>query len=101
MGQRAIKKMMSSNTRSKRVAKGNAIVHINPERCKGCGLCISVCSQEALSFDDRINQKGFHPVNIPNQIECIGCRYCQLMCPDVAITVVKKGKNDQFSNGNL
>ena len=30
--------------------------------CKGCGLCVDVCSEAILVLDmDEINQKGYHP----------------------------------------
>lgn len=85
----------------KQIAKNKFTVYINVGRCKACGLCISFCPQEGLSFDERINDQGFHPVKFSNEIECIGCGNCQLMCPDLAIVVTRKGKRRSISPGEL
>jgi len=76
--------------RDKQLAKSSVTVHINTERCKGCGLCVSICPQEALYLDEQINQSGFNPVRFSDQVGCTGCRRCQIMCPDLAIVVVRK-----------
>ena len=36
---------------------------------------------------DVINAKGYHPAALINEEECIGCKACATMCPDLAITV--------------
>ena len=41
-------------------SKGWVVVH--EEECKGCGLCIAVCTAECLEFADRLNHQGYHPV---------------------------------------
>ena len=76
------------------MAKSKVTVQINTERCKGCDLCVSFCPLEALSLDERINQKGFHPVRFSDQAGCTGCLQCQLMCPDLAILVVRKKREE-------
>lgn len=64
-------------------------VIIDKERCKECGLCISVCPQNILENSEEINSHGYHPVEVKNQEDCIGCGLCALMCPDIAITIYK------------
>ncbi len=58
------------------------------EKCKGCGLCVSVCPKKLLVLaKDKINSKGHNPVEITDQEKCIGCAFCATMCPDCIITV--------------
>ncbi|MBQ6727420.1 MAG: 4Fe-4S dicluster domain-containing protein [Clostridia bacterium] len=65
-----------------------AKVSFNEERCKGCGLCVSVCPKGIVALaKDKINAKGYHPAGVSEQDKCIGCASCALMCPDTVITV--------------
>ena len=66
--------------------RGN--VTFDQERCKGCGLCISVCPVNILAFDIGItNKRGYVPSSIQEPEKCISCMNCALMCPDLVITV--------------
>jgi 2-oxoglutarate ferredoxin oxidoreductase subunit delta len=54
--------------------------------CKGCNLCITVCPKEALvQGKSRSNQGYLMPDFIIKN--CIGCRNCELICPDMAISI--------------
>ncbi len=67
-----------------------AVVTFNEDRCKGCGLCETVCPKKIVKTAmDRTNVKGFHPAAVTNQAECIGCAFCAQICPDCVITVEK------------
>lgn len=59
-----------------------------PSLCKGCGLCIAKCSKEALSWSDVLGVYGT-PTVVTND-KCIVCGICEMVCPDCAITVIKK-----------
>ncbi len=61
----------------------------DPERCKGCGLCIDACPENILRSSDRTNRSGYRTVEITGQDQCISCGFCALMCPDVAIEVFR------------
>lgn len=62
---------------------------IDSERCKGCGLCITVCPKNVLEISEHVNLKGYFPVHQAHPEKCIFCSTCCIMCPDVAITISK------------
>lgn len=65
-----------------------AKVTFDTERCKGCGLCETVCPKQIIALSkEQINVKGYHPAVITDQEKCIGCAFCATMCPDCVITV--------------
>lgn len=64
-----------------------AKVIFDEERCKGCGLCESVCPKTIISLAKHINSKGYHPAVVIEMDKCIGCASCAKMCPDTVITV--------------
>ena len=59
------------------------------DRCKGCGLCVTVCPKHILALDSGTNVKGYHPASCTDETACIGCASCAKMCPDSIITIEK------------
>ena len=59
-------------------------------RCKGCGLCVSVCPKEVLAMSDITNAKGYFTVHQTHPENCVRCSVCCLMCPDVAIEIKRE-----------
>ena len=62
---------------------------IDSNRCKGCGLCITVCPKSVLELANELNAKGYYPAYQARPEDCIYCATCCRMCPDVAITIAE------------
>lgn len=56
-------------------------VDINEKFCKACGICVKFCPKNVLGLDN--NGKAI----VVNEDDCIGCKNCEIRCPDFAITV--------------
>ncbi len=63
--------------------------HIDVDRCKGCGLCVTVCTKKVLEVSDQVTTKGYFPVYQARPEDCIYCAMCCTMCPDMAITITE------------
>lgn len=61
-----------------RVCSNLLTYQIDPELCKGCGLCAKNCPQEAISGE----RKEPHEIN---QDLCIKCGLCFEVCPFEAV----------------
>ncbi|MBT8079188.1 MAG: 4Fe-4S dicluster domain-containing protein [Gammaproteobacteria bacterium] len=63
------------------------LVHVIAERCKECNFCINYCPTDVLEYSTEINAKGYHyPVVAEGKEDaCIQCRFCDLICPELAI----------------
>lgn len=70
--------MGGASVRGKR-AQHDTHVQINHEICVGCGRCVKVCPQKALSLVDHKSH-----VDIS---KCIGCFECMTVCPVKAISI--------------
>lgn len=49
-----------------------------PEKCNGCGLCVSVCRCEALVLIENV-------ITITESKLCGWCTQCEMVCPTQAI----------------
>lgn len=65
-------------------------VSFRQDRCKGCGLCVSVCPKKIVEMDNSsLNSKGYHPAKVSDMSKCIACAFCATICPDCVITIEK------------
>lgn len=53
------------------------MLQVEENRCIGCGLCVSVCSQRAISI-------VWSKAHI-DEVRCTNCHRCQEVCPRGAI----------------
>ena len=56
------------------------MVYVDIERCTGCGICVGVCPQRAISLHNDLV--------VINQEQCIQCETCAEVCPVGAIRKV-------------
>lgn len=52
---------------------------VEPEKCNGCGLCVSVCACHALVMVDGV-------VAVIETEKCGWCLQCEIICPTGAIS---------------
>jgi 2-oxoglutarate ferredoxin oxidoreductase subunit delta len=55
--------------------------------CKACGICVAFCPTGVLATDE-----GGYPY-VKDIEKCINCGWCEIRCPDFAITVEKRTKD--------
>ncbi len=67
-------------------SKEEAKIDIYRAWCKGCGICVAFCPTGALGKDEA----GYPYVK--DAEKCMHCGWCEVRCPDFAITVEKKTK---------
>ncbi len=60
--------------------------------CKACGLCVAFCPKKVYEKDEQ-----GRPI-VKNPGACIGCRFCELHCPDFAITISELNDKDDESD---
>jgi 2-oxoglutarate ferredoxin oxidoreductase subunit delta len=63
--------------------------------CKACGICVAFCPTGALAKDEAGNPY------VKDIEKCINCGWCEIRCPDFAITVESqsKGKRIEVKGG--
>lgn len=72
----------------------NGKIHINKDRCKGCGFCVEYCPRDVLELSEEFNIKGYHPPHVIKENDCCYCQLCESICPEFAIFVTIKKKEE-------
>jgi 2-oxoglutarate ferredoxin oxidoreductase subunit delta len=57
--------------------------------CKSCGICTAFCPKKVIV------RNGNGKPEIIDPDACIGCRFCELHCPDFAITVTQNSNRKE------
>lgn len=73
----------------KEAKKKPPVIHIFPEWCKGCGICVAFCPKKVLEMGR--DQKA----HVARAADCIKCYFCARRCPDLAITVMEANGIDR------
>jgi len=82
---------------------------IDTERCKGCGLCVEVCSRNCITISANSNRNGYFPA-VADERECTGCANCAVICSEAIIEVYRdsdrerggpKGKEGEYDSEPL
>ena len=76
----------TSNAKKPRKVKGKTVIDI--QKCKGCELCTTACSEHAISMSKNINNLGYRYAVVIDDM-CTGCTNCALVCPDGVIKVYR------------
>jgi 2-oxoglutarate ferredoxin oxidoreductase subunit delta len=81
-----------SKVKEKKTSKGGgrkeptSFIHVFPEWCKGCGICVAFCPTGVLEMKD---QKAV----VAHADKCVRCYLCVRRCPDFAIGIEdRKGR---------
>lgn len=53
------------------------MLHVDSQRCRGCGVCVNVCPAEAIQLANG--------VAVIDQATCRQCQVCMNACPEGAI----------------
>jgi len=59
------------------------IVHIDEEKCTGCGLCVTPCAEGAIEL---VNGKA----HVVREELCDGAGFCLAVCPEGALTIEER-----------
>lgn len=71
-------------------APDNTPVWVDEKRCKGCDICVSLCPCGVLGMKKDEHKILGKIISVAYPDSCIGCRECELHCPDFAIFVASK-----------
>lgn len=73
-------------------APSNTPVWVNVSRCKACDICVSMCPAGVLGMVSAPNSILGSMIEVVVPEACIGCRDCELHCPDFAIYVADRAE---------
>jgi len=71
-------------------------VHIEPNQCKGCRLCINACTPHCIVLGEEINAIGYQSAVFRKGTPCTACGLCFYVCPEPgAITVLQDEPDEE------
>lgn len=73
------------------IIKTDVPVWVDETRCKACDICVSYCPAGVLGMRLAPQAVLGKIISVEHPEACIGCRDCELHCPDFAIYVAEKG----------
>ncbi len=88
-------KSSSTASKAKEKERKKYTVVFYPKWCKSCGLCSAFCVKQIIQTD----KTGLPFIAKEDMDSCIGCRFCEIHCPDFAITIQDRHPDRRRSNG--
>ena len=73
-------------------APQNTPVWVDTSRCKACDVCVSMCPAGVLAMVPAPNSILGSMIEVVEPEACIGCKDCELHCPDFAIFVAERSE---------
>ncbi|MGG7073272.1 4Fe-4S binding protein [Campylobacter sp. 9BO] len=73
------------------IMRDDVAVWVDESRCKACDVCVSNCPAGVLGMRLEASAVLGKMIEVVHPDACIGCRDCELHCPDFAIYVAQKG----------
>ncbi len=67
--------------------------HVFRDWCKACGICMALCPTQIITRDEE------GKAVITDADKCIGCRTCEVHCPDFAITITERHPRRRKTDG--
>jgi len=87
-------KVKEKATKGAEPKEPTSFVHIFPDWCKGCGICVAFCPTGVLEM------KGQKAV-VAHPEKCVRCYLCARRCPDFAIGIEdSEGRVDDTQDKN-
>ena len=80
------------------VTQKKGIIHIENDRCKGCGFCVEYCPKDILELAQEFNSKGYHPPIVTDAEQCVHCQLCEMLCPEFAIFCTLKEEEPVYES---
>jgi len=66
------------------VYKGEYLIHLDPDMCQGCKLCVSMCQFGALRYSPSLKRV------LVDNMKCFGCGLCRHACKFDALQLVPR-----------
>ena len=71
-------------------------LHVDPEKCVGCGLCVADCNPRVLELDGADRRPRFVE---DGEERCFKCQHCLAICPAGALSILGLDPADSEERG--